>query len=66
MEQKNKSNVKKAVYLVLGLLLVLGISFGGNLKYIADWSSAEMIGYNTGAILGLLGGMYLLFLSTRK
>ena len=46
---------------VIGLLLVIGTLFGGNLKYIADWSSAELVGYNTWTIIAIFGGGYLAY-----
>lgn len=44
---------------VAGALLILGTLFGGNLSYITNWSTAELVGYNVWSIISIVGGGYL-------
>lgn len=57
---------KKSISFVIGALLVVGTLFGGNLKYIGDWSSAELVGYNVWSVVAILGGGYLVYLGLKK
>ncbi len=51
----------RVVLAAVGLVLVLGTLFGGNLKYITDWSSAQLIGYNAWSLVAIFGGGYLTY-----
>lgn len=57
---------KRTIAGIVGLLLVLGTLFGGNLHYLSDWSSAQLIGFNGWTIVVLLGGSYLLYYAAVK
>lgn len=46
---------------IIGLLLIVGTLFGGNLKYITNWSTFELAGYNIGALFAIIGGGYLCY-----
>ena len=46
---------------IIGLLLIVGTLFGGNLKYITDWSSSELVGYNVWTLIAIIGGGYLCY-----
>lgn len=46
---------------VLGLVLIIGTIAGGNLKYLGDWSTSELVGYNTWSIIAVVGGIYLVY-----
>jgi len=57
MEQKGFK--KKTIPGILGLLLIIG-----NLKNIAhlnDWSTTQMVGYNTWTLIAIFGGAYLAY-----
>ena len=45
----------------IGILLIIGVVFGGNLRYLGDWSTAELVGFNLGSLLIILGGGYLAY-----
>ena len=57
---------KKTIAGVGGLLLIVGTIFGGGWNYLADWSSAEMVGYNIWTLGALIGGAYLIYWSFKK
>jgi hypothetical protein len=65
-KQNKTSSMKKKTFLVLGLLLVIGTLFGGNLEYLSDWSTSELVGYNSWTIVALLGGVYLIYKGFKK
>lgn len=67
-EQKNikKSGTKKTIYFIIGGLLVLGTLGGGNIQYITDWSTAELVGFNIWTIIAIFGGSYLIYLALKK
>ena len=65
-EQKKSSATKKTFFFVMGALLVVGTLAGGNLKYIVDWSTSELVGYNTWSLIAIFGGTYLIFLGAKK
>src|SRR3954447_2903835 len=56
--------MKKIIFGVLGLALVVGTV--GEIPHLAEWGSAEMVGYNAALILGLLGGIYLIYLELQE
>lgn len=64
--KKKKKKKKKSIFLVVGILLVFGILISGNLKYIANWETAELIGYNIWSIISILGGGYLIYSGLKK
>ena len=61
---KKKNGVKSVIFFVIGALLIIGTL--GNLKTIADWSTAELVGYNTWSIIAIVGGGYLVYLGIKK
>lgn len=65
-QEKKKSTAKKTIFFIIGALLIVGTLTGGNLRYITDWSTAELIGYNTWSILAIFGGAYLIYLGVKK
>ena len=65
-EQKKNGGTKKIIFIVVGILLILGTLAGGNLKYIFNWSTAELAGYNTWSLIAIIGGGYLIYLGRKK
>lgn len=49
----------KAGYVVAGAFLLFIAFTGDNLKYITDWSTAELVGYNAWGVF-LVGGSFFL------
>jgi|GEM_PF-6649579 len=67
MEQgKKKGSAKRIVLFIIGALLIMGTLAGGNLKYILNWRTAELMGYNTWTIFAIFGGAYMVYLGTKK
>ena len=55
--------------LVLGgvmVVVVIGTLFGGNLAYLSDWSTPQLVGFNLWTIVSVLGGSYLAYWAFRK
>ncbi len=65
-KQKKPSTAKKTTFFVIGVLLIIGTLAGGNFKYLADWSTAELIGYNVWSLVAIFGGAYLIYLGAKK
>lgn len=65
-EQKKSSTTKKIIFFVIGALLIVGTLAGENLKYLTDWSTAELIGYNIWSLIAIFGGAYLIYLGAKK
>lgn len=65
-EQKKLSTTKKTIFFVIGALLIIGTLAGGNLKYLADWSTAELVGYNVWSLIAIFGSAYLIYLGAKK
>lgn len=66
VQEKKGGFGKKTIFFVVGALFLIGTLAGGNLKSITDWSTAELIGYNTWTIIAIFGGAYLVFLGIKK
>jgi len=49
----------KKILPIIGLVLLLGFFLSGY-KYLNNWSTAELVGYNIWALIELFGGAYLL------
>jgi hypothetical protein len=64
-QEKKKRSAKRTVLFVIGALLIMGTLAGGNLKHIINWSTAELIGYNSWTIFAIFGGMYMVYLGIR-
>lgn len=56
----------KIVVVVIGALLILGTLSGGNLKFLSDWSTAELVGYNVWSLISIFGGGYLVYWGLKK
>lgn len=56
--------MKKNILLIVGILLIIGTL--GNFKYLNDWSTAEMIGFNTWSLVAIFGGIYLIYLGIKN
>jgi len=65
-QEKKKGTAKKAIFFVIGALLIVGTLAGGNLQYITDWSTSELVGYNVWSIIAIFGGAYLIYLGIKK
>ena len=65
-QEKKKSTAKKPILFVVGALLIVGTLAGGNLQYITDWSTAELIGFNAWTIFAIFGGAYMIYLGVKK
>jgi len=65
-QKKKKGSTKKVIFFVIGVLLILGTLSGGNLKYIGDWSTSELVGYNVWSLIAIFGGGYLVYLGAKK
>ena len=66
MQENKSNNTKKVIFSFIGFLFFIGTIFGGNLKYIFDWSTAELIGYNLMSLISIFGGSYLFYLGIKK
>lgn len=64
MEEKQKDY--KKWFIVAGLFLLILAIIGGNLKYINNWSTAELVGYNLFGVFELFGGIYLIYKGVKK
>lgn len=53
--------MKDTILGAVGVLLVLGTVFGGNLQYLSDWSTGELVGFNVASLLSVIGGGYLAY-----
>jgi len=56
----------KSALLVIGFILIIGVIMSGNLSSIADWSTAEMFGYNTFSIVSIIGGVVMVYFGFKK
>ena len=65
-QEKQKGTTKKTVFLIIGILLLLGTLAGGNLSTITNWSTGELVGYNIWSIIAIGGGAYLVYLGIKK
>ncbi len=65
-EQKKSSTAKKAVFFIIGAFLIVGTIAGGNLEYLGDWSTAELVGFNIWSLGAIFGGAYLIYLGAKK
>ena len=65
-QEKKKGTTKKAVFFVIGALLIVGTLAGGSLQYITDWSTSELVGYNIWSIIAIFGGAYLVYMGVKK
>lgn len=52
--------MKKALS-VAGVLLVTWILIKGNLSYITDWSTSELVGYNVWTVIVIAGAGYIIY-----
>ena len=67
MEEENKSSTtKKTIFFIIGALLVVGTLTGGSLKYLGDWSTAQLAGYNVWSLIAIIGGAYMIYLGAKK
>lgn len=46
--------------IILGIFLILVLIMAGNLKYILDWSTGELQGYNLVSVIIILVSIYLI------
>lgn len=53
-------NMKNVTLGFIGFVLILLPLIGGNVKYLADWGSAELVGYNFFTVLCFVVGALLL------
>jgi hypothetical protein len=53
--------MKKTIFAVIGFLLILGALGGGNILQLANWSTAELIGFNVMTLVELIIGGYLVY-----
>ena len=51
----------KRAWGVVGALLIIGTIFGGNLQYLSDWNTGELIGFNAWTLIAVFGGGYLVY-----
>lgn len=51
----------KKLCLVLGPFLLFGALAGGNLKYMRDWNTAELTGFNMATLFMIFGGAYMTY-----
>ena len=58
--------MKKTILGILGFLLIIGTLFGGNLRYLINWNSFELAGYNLWTLIAIFGGGYLIYYGFRK
>ena len=58
--------MNKNVLGVIGVLLIALPIVGGNLKYLTDWSTAELVGYNFSSLISIFGGGFLVYLGIKK
>jgi threonine/homoserine/homoserine lactone efflux protein len=65
-QEKKKGTTKKAIFFVIGAVLIIGTFAGDNLNHITDWSTGELVGYNICSIIAILGGIYLVYLGVKK
>jgi len=67
MEKRRDSIItKKTIYFIVGAFLIVGTLTGGNLGYIMNWSTAELVGYNTWTLVSIFGGSYLIYRGVRR
>ncbi len=64
-KQKNSSTIKKTIFFVICAFLVIGTLAGKNLKYITDWSTSELVGFNIWSLIAIFGGAYLIYLGVK-
>ena len=50
----------------VGAVLIIGVIAGGNLNNLSDWSTGELVGYNVGTLVFLIGGGYLIYRAFKK
>jgi hypothetical protein len=50
----------------IGTVLIVGTIFGGGLKDLSDWSTAEQLGGNTSTVLTVVGGSYSIYRAFKK
>ncbi len=65
-QEKKKGTAKKPILFVVGALLIIGTLNGENLKYLTNWNTAELVGYNAWTIFAIFGGAYMVYLGVRK
>jgi hypothetical protein len=56
----------KQISVAIVLLLMLLTIFSGQLKYLTDWSTPELWGYNLWTLLVILGGGYFVYFKVRE
>ena len=59
-------NMKKTIFFVIGVFLIAGTFFGNSFSYLANWSNAELIGYNTWTLVSLIGGAFLIYKAVKN
>lgn len=51
----------KKILSVAGVLFVAWILIKGNLSYITDWSTPELVGYNVWTVIVIAGAGYIIY-----
>lgn len=61
-----KKQFKKIIFVTIGTIILFGLAFGENFSSITDWSTPELAGYNTFAVLATLGAVFLIYKGVKK
>ncbi|MDD2890864.1 MAG: hypothetical protein PHE49_09555 [bacterium] len=63
-QPKKKFKILKIVVFVIGAIMFLGSL--GNLTHLGNWSSAELVGWNVGALISFFGGIGLCYWGVKQ
>ncbi len=56
----------KTLQKLIGVVVILGVLFGGNLKHIAYWATPYAVGFNTVSLAILVFGIWLVHKGFKK
>ncbi len=46
---------------IIGLVLLISVISGGDYRYLTNWSTAELVGFNFATLVKLVGGAWLVY-----